>query len=160
MEHSWIGNKFVDAFASLLLPNGAYHKANVVWAGDYADAEPHECGEKNQYGYCNNCLNIYSMLDDRQELPPTFIKNADDVPQYPILVNHDDKLFVDLSKLGGRGEGWAIHPLPLLTCEGNGRGGGDFRGDSDLVGSWARCSISLEKSAPEGFTELEFNLSE
>jgi hypothetical protein len=50
------------------------------------------------------------------------------------------------------------HPLPLLTCEGNGRGGGDYRGDSPLIGSWARDIISVEEVKPEGFEELAFNL--
>ena len=45
----------------------------------------------------------------------------------------------------------------------NGRGGGDFRGESELVGSWARDVISVEatKSAiPKDYTELKFDLVE
>lgn len=41
--------------------------------------------------------------------------------------------------------GWTVHPLPLLTAEGNGRGGGDYHEqnpDIELVGTWARDSIS------------------
>jgi hypothetical protein len=59
-----------------------------------------------------------------------------------------------------------LHPLPLLTAEGNGRGGGDFRGDDpqNLVGSWARDLISVEAAlTPEQlneYTELVFNLTE
>jgi hypothetical protein len=51
----------------------------------------------------------------------------------------------------------------LLTCEGNNRGGGDFRGESDLVGSWARDTISIESrkaDIPKGYTELIFDLVE
>ena len=34
--------------------------------------------------------------------------------------------------------GGIIHPLPLLTAIGNGKGGGDYRGTClDLVGHWA-----------------------
>jgi hypothetical protein len=57
--------------------------------------------------------------------------------------------------------GLHIHPLSLLTAEGNGRGGGDYRGaHEDLVGSWARDVISVEREAPAGFTELECEFSE
>jgi len=48
----------------------------------------------------------------------------------------------------------------LLTCEGNGRGGGDFRGESELVGLWSRNLISVSEELPEGYTELEFNIVE
>ena len=67
------------------------------------------------------------------------------------IVNHSKKLFVDKEKLTSN-----IHPLPLLTCEGNGRGGGDYGGSSELVGSWARDVISVERLAPASsdFTEL------
>lgn len=44
--------------------------------------------------------------------------------------------------------GLKIHPLPLLTCEGNGRGGGDFRTENEdylkLIGSWARNRITIQ----------------
>jgi len=42
----------------------------------------------------------------------------------------------------------------------NGRGGGDFRGESDLVGSWARDLISVSKELPTGYKELIFDLVE
>jgi hypothetical protein len=79
------------------------------------------------------------------------------------LVNHDKKQFVNKTNVPKDRDGWRIHPLPLLTCEGNGRGGGDFRGDSDLVGSWARDIISVESTKstiPKGYTELIFDLTE
>ena len=64
-------------------------------------------------------------------------------------------------------EGAKIHPLPLLTCEGNGRGGGDFRGDEKgIVGSWARDVISVEKTNPlvttdtMDYKEIIFDLDE
>ena len=56
--------------------------------------------------------------------------------------------------------GAKIHPLPLLTCEGNGRGGGDFSGENEFVGSWARDVVSIEFDAPEGFTEIFPNFRE
>ena len=49
------------------------------------------------------------------------------------LVNHTKQVCLDLQAEKGEGETWGdgktlivIHPLPLLTCSGNGRGGGDY----------------------------------
>jgi hypothetical protein len=48
-----------------------------------------------------------------------------------------------------------LHPLPLLTAEGNGRGGGDYDGPNmDMVGTWARDVISMENEAPD-YTLIE-----
>jgi hypothetical protein len=67
---------------------------------------------------------------------------------YKYIVNHTKKQYI--SK-----ENREIHPLPLLTAEGNGMGGGDYRGSNEMeVGSWARDCISLEKEIPIGFEEL------
>jgi hypothetical protein len=79
------------------------------------------------------------------------------------LINHDKQEFVDKSKTPKDGDGWAIHPLPILTCEGNLRGGGDFRGDSPLIGAWARNRISVatkKSDIPKGFKEITFDLVE
>jgi hypothetical protein len=73
------------------------------------------------------------------------------------VINHSKREFVDKTKVPNR-DGWYIHPLPLLTCEGNGKGGGDFRGDSNLVGSWARDLISVYDTAPENYKEIIFDL--
>jgi hypothetical protein len=37
---------------------------------------------------------------------------------------------------------------------------GDFRGDSDLIGSWARDLISIGREVPEDYKELIFDLVE
>jgi hypothetical protein len=76
------------------------------------------------------------------------------------IINHSKKTFVDKHKGIKDNNGWAIHPLPLLTCEGNGRGGGDYRGESPLIGSWARDVISVSDTKPKDFEELVFDLVE
>jgi hypothetical protein len=53
-----------------------------------------------------------------------------------------------------------INPLPLLTCEGNGRGGGDFHKEDPLVGKWARHRVVTTNTKPEGYKEIKFNLYE
>lgn len=151
MEHSWLGNNFVSSVESLLILGGAWYKKPIVWAGDYAENE------------LKTNHNLYQLCEDDNEVKPI---NQIDIVTYPYIVNHTKKLYVDKGKVpGGTEEGWEnykIHPLPLLTAEGNGQGGGDFRGEDPkgLIGSWARNSISVESSIPEGYTELVFDLTE
>jgi hypothetical protein len=74
------------------------------------------------------------------------IKNTKD---YHYIVNHTKKQYVDKRKQK------LYHPLPLLTAEGNGRGGGDFKGKGEeLIGTWARDVLSVEKVIPDNYTEL------
>jgi len=63
-------------------------------------------------------------------------------------VNHTKKEYVVKPRKG------EYHPLSLLTAEGNGRGGGDYRGSGD-VGRWARDIISMEDDIPEGYTAYD-----
>ena len=109
--------------------------------------------------------NLYSIASHSAvKLQPNTHKVEDFKPRkIRYLVNHDKKVFVGKTKVPKDSDGWQIHPLPLLTCEGNGRGGGDFRGVSDLVGSWSRDIISAEKlkaDIPKDYTEVIFNLTE
>lgn len=143
MEHSFLGNNFVSAFEFALSSEGPHHKSRVVWAGDYADAEDE--GE-----------NLYHQCNEYQQIIPA----EKDTTPFRFIVNHTKRLFVDKSKVPKDGGGYTVHPLPLLTCEGNGRGGGDFRDGEPLVGSWARDVISVEENAPEDFEEIAFDLVE
>ena len=137
MEHSYLDNIFVSTFEYGLSPAGPYHKSRVVWAGDYADKEPEQE------------VNLHIMCDEYKKIKPLDKSTT----KYRYLVNHTKNLFVDKA----RNEG-SLHPLPLLTAEGNGRGGGDYREDSELVGSWARDMISVEETMPTDCTELIFDL--
>lgn len=174
MEHSWMKNDFVGFIESLLTKDMAFYKSPIVWAGDYADEEPFESIPKKvidalvEDGYeleevQKNGANLYSIAYHSavklQSTTNMVLKSKD--KRY--LVNHDKKVFVDKTKVPKDSDGWQIHPLPLLTCEGNGRGGGDYRGDSPLVGSWARDIISVEglkSDIPKDYTEVIFNLVE
>ena len=151
MEHSYLGNNFVEAFQNLIYKNPQV----VVWAGDYAD----ECkGRKS---------NLYDRCKDKLET----VKESWSKLRYMdvrYVVNHTKKLYVDTYQIKHITASWAaadcltIHPLPLLTCEGNGRGGGDYRGEDHdgIVGSWARHLISVEPKEPIGYKEIAFNLDE
>lgn len=147
MEHSYIGNSYVSAVEWLLSPEGHFWKSRLVWAGDYADPE---ADTKTLY-------DLAQLENEAKEMKP----ETRDMSAYHFLVNHTKKLYVDKRKSPDDGRGFRIHPLPLLTAEGNGRGGGDYRGaHEDLVGSWARDVISVEKAAPAGFTELKCEFAE
>ena len=66
------------------------------------------------------------------------------------------------------GETWEyyIHPLPLLTSEGNGRGGGDYHTSDEylenMVGSWARDVIEVtdDVTLTDGLTCIIVNFVE
>ena len=160
MEHSWLGNALCNLVEFLLLPGNAWHMKPVVWAGDYADGEPDKTynyldrdgetirtHEENLYDFCNE--------DNKY----TVTKNNKPLKRYRYILNHTTKQFVDKTKVPKDTDGWQMHPLPLLTCEGNGNGSGDFRGDSNIVGSWARHVISVDSNVPADYTELAFNLT-
>ena len=157
MEHSWIGNGFVGVVEDLIAEGGDWHGDHIVWAGDYADEEKTRKKEKfNLYGMCER---------DDDKITPERTKN-----KYRYVLNMDTKEYVDTKKIPlsdvwedpKTGKEWPfqMHPLPILTCEGNGRGGGDFRKDDPLVGTWARNRVSVSKRKPKGYTEIEFNLFE
>ena len=141
MEHSWMKNTFVGAFESLILRN----PENIVWCGDYAD---------NVKG-CKT--NLSDRCKESTKVTPTKITT---LKESRYIINHDKKQFVDKTKVPTDADGWRIHPLPLLTCNSNGRGGGDFRGESELVGKWAYDKISVDSKKPKGYAELIFDLVE
>jgi len=142
MEHSYIGNEIMDIVERLLMPKGEWYKDKIVWAGDYADEETIGQG------------NLYRLIE--KEIKPV-LKKAD--KKYHFIVNHTLKQYVDKDKIKqiSKSDDFKIHPLSLLVCEGNGRGGGDFceEGEDDRVGSWARHSISVEREIPSGYKEID-----
>ena len=162
MEHSYQGNKFVSTFEKQLSRTGEHYKSRVVWAGDYADEEPDLKIIKEGKEYD---ANLYSLCDKKNKIKP----KVSETDTYQYILNHTKKEFVDKNKVPEikDWEGTKIHPLPLLTCEGNGRGGGDFTGDEKgIVGSWARDVISVEKTNPlvttdtMDYKEIIFDLNE
>lgn len=182
MEHSYLNNNFVGAVVAYLKQVGG---ANLVWAGDYADPEPHTLfkkvtreqatsiwqkkvaegktllsfekffASKDSDLFINaedsaECLySLTGSLEDengkvlRKEKPEIIIntkESDDDAVRY--IINTDKKEYLDLWRV--RGLEMTIHPLPLLTVEGNGRGGGDYEGTNmNVIGSWARDFIKV-----------------
>jgi hypothetical protein len=181
MEHSWMKNPFVRFVEKQLMIT----PQRLVWSGDYADNEDpstltqmeikaladETCQYTNSNVIKDKGVNLYTLAEIVGKL--THDENVKDKYKHdyknvaPLnaryLINHDKKQFVDKTKTPRDADGWQVHPLPLLTCDGNGRGGGDFRGDSSLVGVWARNLISVttrKSDIPKGFEELIFDIKE
>lgn len=145
MEHSYIGNQLMNAVESLLSPNSDWYKTKLVWAGDYADPENNE--EKN----------LHTIVFERETKRTPKSIGGDG---YRFIINHTKKQYVDKRKIKKDDKGYRIHPLSLLTAEGNGRGGGDFRGKDTRIGTWARDIISVDIVFPEGYTEINGQFKE
>lgn len=164
MEHSYIGNGFVEGVEVLMTKFGPWYKDRLIWAGDYADPE---FGSKE---------NLYELCKEEDETTPYQVDkikedNKIDLKKYRYVVNHTLKEYVDKNKMvafnidknNPKDEGWKIHPLSLLTAEGNGLGGGDYgdnNPDINLVGKWARHSISIEEEVPKDYKELKVKFRE
>ena len=132
MEHSYIGNSFVNAFMNYLIDNG---KQYVLWAGDYVDEEP------------NKDYNIYHDCYNKEHLKINGYNSK--MPTERFIVNHTKHQFVDLGKVKEDKYGCRINPLPLLCSEGNGNGGGDYFGKNFILcGSWARNLVSVSNVNP------------
>jgi hypothetical protein len=149
MEHSWIGNNLMSTIMNMLQKGGRWFNTKIVWAGDYADDEMLLGG------------NLYDLVSTK--INPTE-KREKDVKHLRFLVNRDKNEYVDLKSVPVSyiysGVNYCVHPLSLLTCEGNGRGGGDYRGNdvNSLIGSWARNRIKAQKSKPRNCKKIVFDL--
>jgi hypothetical protein len=170
MEHSWIGNKFVNIVEALIAEGGAWHGDRIVWAGDYADPEKGAKVQKFKDSYSGEMKtykpNLFDLIDEdvkpEMKIKPCGGKN------YRYVINTDTKEFVDTKKIplsdvytDDKGKEWpfTINPLPILTCEGNGRGG-DLHKEDPLVGTWARQRVTVSDLKPKGYKEIAFDLYE
>ena len=79
------------------------------------------------------------------------------------IVNHTKKEYVDKKECPKDKDGWIIHPLPLLTAQGNGQGGGDYytEDDSELfIGTWAGDSLEVTSKKPQYMRKIRPNFIE
>lgn len=174
MEHSWIGNNFVNAAYCMI-----YNKPmQVAWIGDYS-MDGYIQGDEPYMSVLseNDFATVYSAAWDSekssaQELQPdvfnqTRLENLVTMDTTGLfLSNYTLQAFLDLGKyirMNRTLDGWCVNPLPLLTACGNGRGGGDYCdtciGYAD-VGIWAFHWLLLSRTAPDGFHEKIFRFKE
>lgn len=147
MEHSYIGNRYVGAVMNLIADDSHFYGHPFAWVGDYAD----EVNEKD----------LYSCASEIQE--KTYKKYHDCVVlprEFKYLVNLTKKQYIELKTY--KPNVYQVHPLPLLTAVGNGRGNGDYDREDKRVGSWAFDRIGCTNSEDEivGLkkVEIEFEL--
>ena len=184
MEHSYLGNNFVNAVSLKI-----YHQPmRVAWIGDYSDDYPDDdSAEREPYQtkltkaeFMRIYEKVWSPNRSYKKIQPEPLGGFDDPSKFDgyYLINHSRNAYVDLGeyeKANGWVEEWTdrygkrnswrtvVHPLPLLTACGNGRGGGDYHGcypDQDKVGTWAFDVIELASYKPVGFTKEIYNFKE
>ena len=146
MEHSYMGNSLCNAVEHYLMRN----PQRLVWAGDYAD---------NEKGMDTN---IFMLSDDKEKRKITD-GDTSAIPSGYFVVNHTHREYYRRDAIEPFEKDWIINPLPILTCEGNGRGGGDYhcRTDADFVGTWARCTIEVTDKEPGAeYAEIQPYFSE
>jgi hypothetical protein len=149
MEHSWRGNALMHGIENLIAEKPQY----LVWAGDYAEPE-------------ENGMNLYEIVERKglsiSPLDKLFTK-IDLRRTNRYLLNHTKKEYLDLNSVSEK-DGWKIHPLSLLTAEGNGQGGGDYKGiNKEECGRWARNLISATnsiKSIPSNYKQINIDFHE
>ena len=154
MEHSWVGNYLVQAVITRLYNNPSI----LFWMGDYAELDDitKKAAEAALFDY-NISIGKQFILDvhsDKYDKPA--IPEKDFIyPKY--FINHTAKVYFDIDKcvsklaeIAPEDDGWVVHPLPLLTAVGNGRGGGDYYGiNMDLVGTWAGDLLEITERFPD-----------
>jgi len=178
MEHSWIGNDFVNAVYSRILNK----PRRIAWIGDYSDDDYETCGEAyTKHFGLKDFMKCYSHVwkdeDEKESIPPSMYTPEDlslinDKTKEMYLVNHDRKEYLDLGSYierctvkDGNWVGWCVNPLPLLTACGNGRGGGDFHcNDTNIgheqVGIWAFDELELTSAIPDSYQECTYTFME
>jgi hypothetical protein len=178
MEHSWIKNPFVQFVERQLINK----PMKLVWAGDYAPNEDPKtlsdyelkqlADEKNERWKFETLkekgVNIYALsrlvgrLTHDEDVKDIYEHKFQQLEsKFKYLVNHTKKEFVDKSKVPNV-DGWRAHPLPLLTCEGNEEGNGDYYSEDgkEFIGVWSRDLISVESIKPKGYTEIKPDFKE
>lgn len=164
METAWVGNHMVNAVCQLLA--GDFKGSRVVWAGDYAETP--FMGEDNLYTVINENEEKYpkviEMFQTKEyEMYPNVMGiHLAEFKAYKYVINLDKKVAVPIPEDKGGENEWHIHPLPLLTAESNGMGGGDYFSDTheEFVGTWAYDRITVGNEIPEGFEVLDIEFSE
>lgn len=170
MEHSWVGNDFVNA----VLQNLDGTPQRLAWVGDYADSVvDDECCFSDAFiTDRKDFMRLYESLWSDGSEPIAKIDKK--LPQYKLsneeadcfIVNVTRNCYIDMEKYVAKNKKkdgeyfWCINPLPLLTSIGNGQGGGDYRGDDPEVGSWAFDKIYITALRPGKMEEVMYYFHE
>ena len=162
MEHAHLMNATVNQVMEEILDK----PSKVLWVGDGTALPEDTFGMASHEDWMALLSRIRNTKDEpewdceepefRADISYEELKERIERLTSAMLVNHTKHCFIDLSKLKGKPgqNGDIIHPLPLLTALGNGRGGGCYYGtEMEQVGSWAHDIIEVSFTKPEGFKE-------
>ena len=146
MEHSYIGNNFTETVLKQLLNR----PGRLAWVGDYA--EPSDVKSELALDF----INIEGKSDDFKDEPSEIGDNENSF--LLVYINETKKEYIRIRNYvlrnGANQWGAIIHPIPLLTAIGNGKGGGDYRGiNENLVGRWACDEILAMRGLDESYKE-------
>lgn len=165
MEHSWVGNFLVQAVVTRLLNNPSM----VFWWGDYVETSDisKEIAGRALFDYRVSIDNkfvkdVNNNVYDKDIISETNFSH----PNY--IINHTKKVYLDLDDcttshgFASDEDDWVVHPLPLLTAVGNGRGCGDYFSDTDkqYVGTWAGDVIETSYEVPGGYEKVNYYFRE
>jgi len=160
MEHSWWRNHFVNAVCLEITNNDI--PTRIAWIGDYAD-ELFEDGSHVNNLSTEKLKELFYKTWNNEGLP---LNDTEFTLQNQYLINHTKKQYVVCNTYYNKSKKllehygtWCIHPLPLLTCIGNGLGGGDYLRPSndstvELIGAWAWDEITIEQRKPITYEEI------
>ena len=137
MEHSYVGNRFVNTFATLINDeDGKYKGYPMAWAGDYADEVD---GKHNHW----DIAHINNTDEDVKDLK---------INEYRYFINKTKKEFVDIEECpsGKTSDDLAVHPLPILTKLSYDKTHDYIPNEGELkfVGSWAMDVIVSSNKCP------------
>lgn len=167
-EHSWWENPLCNGVAQEIYKEPAH----VWWCGDYAVDKIYDETAKEFVivpETPETSKKVYEAAHgDDAELSECSAEVFDLTGA--LLVNHTLRVYMDCEDFHRRMAGkttWTddpdmvMHPLPLMTAIGNGKGGGDYFGvNKEDIGCWAGDLLSVEYEAPEGYTEVKFSFYE
>ena len=162
MEHSWWENQMVNAISEKIY--NADKPVSVIWMGDYA----YDFIEEGEYfnGLSYKQIQSYYKRCWGDRYKGHAIKTTDFTLNGKYILNHSKQEYIDCSKYfkhsavdTNKYGVWCIHPLPILTCIGNGLGGGDYHSPTadsteELIGAWAWDKLSIEDEPNENYEEL------
>lgn len=164
-EHSFFTNPVVEAVIACVCSFG---KARVAWVGDYSDDITRKKETYSLYHHNHERLNIHPY--QAPKMPKGLVwminqtkkecVNLETYPKYFKATRYslgENNCLVEKKEISNM-----LHPLPLLTCMGNGRGGGDYYDKywgtetADYVGRWAGDIITFSDKEPnDNYTEIE-----
>ena len=125
-EHSWWYNPFVNAVCQRIYESAK--RFRIIWMGDYANQFADNLDEPHN-GLTPKKIRHYHKRCWREPDESIAIPTTEFTLDGKFIINHSKREYItcsDYYKESVMGDGWCLHPLPLLTCIGNGFGGGDY----------------------------------